>query len=117
MGKRFFNGGGGAAPGMGPGTHSIRALDIQTGDTIWDYPQVGSGHSASGTLSTDGGLVFFGEDSGEFVALDAKSGKPLWQFAVNDWFRASPMTYMVGGKQYVCIAGTTAGFACFALPD
>jgi alcohol dehydrogenase (cytochrome c) len=78
--------------------------------------QVGNGRSASGTLSTNGGLVFFGEDSGEFTALDAKTGKPLWHFPVNDWFRASPMTYMVGGKQYVCIAAA-AGFVSFALPD
>jgi alcohol dehydrogenase (cytochrome c) len=116
MGKRYFNGTGSAAPQAGTGTHSIRALDIQTGNTIWDYPQVGNGRSASGTLSTDGGLVFFGEDSGLFTALDAKTGKPLWHFAVNDNFRASPMTYMVGGKQYVCIAAA-AGFVSFALPD
>jgi alcohol dehydrogenase (cytochrome c) len=117
MGQRFFNGANSSAPpSEGLGVHSIRALDIQTGNTIWDYPQVGRGRSASGTLSTDGGLVFFGEDSGEFTALDAKTGKPLWHFPVNDWFRASPMTYMVGGKQYVCIAAA-AGFVSFALPD
>jgi len=117
MGQRYFNGTGSAPPpAMSGGTHSIRALDIQTGNTIWDYPQVGNGRSASGALSTDGGLVFFGEDSGEFTALDAKTGKPLWHFAVNDQFRASPMTYMVGGKQYVCIA-SSAGFVSFALPD
>jgi alcohol dehydrogenase (cytochrome c) len=117
MGQRFFNGVGSAAPpSAAAGTHSIRALDIQTGNTIWDYVQVGNGRSASGTLSTNGGLVFFGEDSGEFTALDAKTGKPLWHFPVNDWFRASPMTYMVGGKQYVCIAAA-AGFVSFALPD
>jgi len=116
MGKRFFNGGNSAAPNAGPGTHSIRALDIQTGKTIWDYPQVGNGHSWSGILSTDGGLVFFGDDGGVFTALDAKSGKPLWHLVVNDNFRASPMTYMVGGKQYVCIAAA-AGFMSFALPD
>jgi hypothetical protein len=42
------------------GTHSIRALDIPTGKTVWNYLQVGGGHSTGGTLSTGGSLVFFG---------------------------------------------------------
>jgi alcohol dehydrogenase (cytochrome c) len=113
MGKRYFNGTGSGVPG---GTHSVRALDLETGKTVWDYPQVGDSHSASGTLSTQGGLVFVGEDGGVFSALDAATGKPLWHFAVNENFRASPMTYMVGGKQYVCIA-SAAGYLSFALPD
>jgi len=113
MGKRFFNGTNSGVPG---GVRSIRALDIQTGNTVWDYPQTAGGRSASGTLSTSGGLVFIGEDSGVFTALDGKTGKPLWHFTANESFRASPMTYMVGGKQYVSIAGP-AGFLTFALPD
>jgi alcohol dehydrogenase (cytochrome c) len=113
MGKRFFNGAGSATQS---GTRSVRALDIQSGKTVWDYVQVGAGRSASGTLSTDGGLVFFGEDSGVFSALDGRTGKPLWHFFANDTFRASPMTFMLGGKQYVCIA-TAAGYLAFGLPD
>lgn len=72
--------------------------------------------SWSGTLSTNGGLVFIGEDSGVFTALDAKTGKPLWHWPVNETFRASPMTYMVGGKQYISIAAP-AGYLTFGLPD
>ncbi len=113
MGFRFFNGTGSGVPG---GQRSIRALDIQTGNTVWDYLQTPGGRSASGTLSTNGGLVFFGEDSNVFTALDGKTGKPLWHFPANTSFRASPMTYMVGGKQYVSIAGS-AGFLTFGLPE
>jgi alcohol dehydrogenase (cytochrome c) len=69
-----------------------------------------------GTLSTAGGLVFFPEDNGTFTALDGKSGKPLWHFPANDSFRASPMTYMVGGKQYVTVA-SASGYLTFALRD
>jgi alcohol dehydrogenase (cytochrome c) len=112
MGSRFFNGTNSAAPG---GSRSIRAIDIQTGKTVWDYVQTPGGRSASGTLSTNGGLVFAGEDSGVFTALDGKTGKPLWHFPANQSFRASPMTYMVGGKQYVSIA-ISAGFLTFGLP-
>jgi alcohol dehydrogenase (cytochrome c) len=113
MGSRFFNGTRSAVPG---GKRSIRAIDIQTGNIVWDYAQTPGGRSASGTLSTNSGLVFAGEDSGVFTALDGKTGKPLWHFPVNQSFRASPMTYMVGGRQYVSIA-TQAGFLTFSLPD
>ena len=113
MGRRFFNGTNSGVPG---GTRSIRAIDIQTGKTVWDYPQTPGGRSASGTLSTNGGLVFAGEDSGVFTALDGRTGKPLWHFPANQSFRASPMTYMVGGRQYVSIA-ISAGYLTFGLPD
>jgi alcohol dehydrogenase (cytochrome c) len=112
MGKRYFNGAGSAAD---EGEHAIQALDLDTGRTVWNYVEVGTGRSASGTLSTDGGLVFLGEDSGVFTALDAKNGQPLWHFNVNEGFRASPMTYMIGGRQYICIA-SAVGFLAFALP-
>jgi alcohol dehydrogenase (cytochrome c) len=55
-------------------------------------------------LSTAGGLVFFGDDSGAFAAIDAKTGKPLWHFHTSQVWKASPMTYMAGGEQFVCIA-------------
>jgi alcohol dehydrogenase (cytochrome c) len=74
-------------------------------------------------LSTAGGVVFFGEDSGAFAAVDAKTGKDLWQIQTNastalgdghSW-RASPMTFLAGGKQYVAIAAGP-NILCFGLP-
>ncbi len=94
----------------------IRALDIQTGKVVWEYEQTGEAKTYSGVLSTAGGLVFFGEDSGAFAALDAETGKPLWHFQANQDWKASPMTYMVGGKQYVAIA-SGMGFWAFALAE
>jgi alcohol dehydrogenase (cytochrome c) len=98
-----------------PNQKYIRALDIQTGKKAWEYAQTGTKQTYSGVLSTAGGLVFFGEDSGAFAALDAATGKPLWHLQLNQDWKASPMTYMVGGKQYVVIAGLS-GFWAFALP-
>ena len=99
-----------------PNQKFIRAIDIQTGRTVWSYAQTGKAQTYSGVLSTDGDLVFFGEDSGAFAALDAHSGTPLWHFQANQDWKASPMTYMVGGRQYVAIA-SGLGFWAFALPD
>ena len=52
----------------------------------------------------EGGLVFFGEDGGAFMAVDASSGKPLWHFPANHLWKASPMTYVFDGRQYVAVA-------------
>ncbi len=95
----------------------LRAIDIQTGEIAWELPQVSGPVTASaGTLSTASGLVFFGENSGAFMAADASSGKPLWQFQTNHVWRASPMTYMFDNRQYVAIA-TGQSIVSFALAE
>lgn len=58
----------------------IRAPDIRIARTVRSYPQTGQAQAYSNVLATD--LVFFGEDSGAFAALDAHSGEPLWRVRV-----------------------------------
>lgn len=83
----------------------LRALDIETGKIAWEVPQLGAPESNySGVLSTAGGLLFYGESGGTFAAADAKTGKTLWHFATGQAWKASPMTYMAKGRQYVAIA-------------
>jgi alcohol dehydrogenase (cytochrome c) len=93
----------------------LLAYDLDTNSFAWRYPQIGDGGSASGTMTTAGSLVFFGDDSESFEAADAKTGKPLWHFTVGQKFHASPMSYAVLGKQYVAIAAGSDIFS-FALP-
>ena len=66
-------------------------------------------------LSTAGGLVFTGDAEGNFMALDAASGKILWHFQCGASVYASPMSYAMDGRQYVAIAAGTTLFA-FGLP-
>jgi alcohol dehydrogenase (cytochrome c) len=113
-GKSFYGGGTRQIPGE-PGQKFLRALDIQTGKIVWEYPQIGSARTWGGVLSTAGGLVFFGEDSGAFAALDAKTGQALWHFQTNQLWKASPMTYVAGGRQFVAVAAGSGVFA-FGLP-
>ncbi|MBA2589740.1 MAG: PQQ-binding-like beta-propeller repeat protein [Alphaproteobacteria bacterium] len=88
-----------------PGLKYLRALDIQTGKTMWEIPQEGPQEANySGVLSTAGGLVFYGETGGGFAAVDAKSGKTLWTVHGNQPWRGCPMTYMLNGRQYVAVA-------------
>jgi len=113
-GKSFYGGAARDIPGE-KGEKVLRAIDIQTGTIVWEYPQIGSADSWSGVLSTAGGLVFFGDDSGAFAAVDARTGKLLWSFQANAFWKASPMTYMVDGKQYVAVAAGS-NIMVFGLP-
>ncbi len=87
-----------------PGQQILRAFDIATGTPRWELPQTGPANSWGGVLSTAGGVVLFGEDGGLFTAVEAKSGKRLWQWPAGQVWRSSPMTYMFDGKQYVATA-------------
>lgn len=93
----------------------LLAYNLDTGAFAWKYPQVGHGHSSGGVMATAGNLVFFGDDGASFEAVDAQSGKPLWHFNTGLDMSASPMSYAIGGKQYVAIAAGSDVFS-FALP-
>ncbi len=106
-----------------PGQMFLRAFDIETGKRVWELPQIGPADSWGGVLSTAGGVVFFGEDSGALGAADAKTGADLWHVQTNasteqgdghSW-RASPMTFLAGGKQHVAVANGP-NILCFGLP-
>jgi alcohol dehydrogenase (cytochrome c) len=101
-----------------PGEHAqklLLAYDLSGGKIAWRYQQVGDGYSAGGTLTTAGGLVFFGDNADSFEAVNAQSGEPLWHFNTGQTLHASPMTYAINGKQYVAIAAGSDIFT-FALP-
>jgi len=106
-----FNPGG---PGGG-GSMVLRALDVETGRVAWEVPQTGNSNNYAGTLSTAGGIVFYGQASGEFAAVDAATGAHLWHFETQETWKSSPMTYVVNGRQYVAIA-SGANVLSFALP-
>jgi alcohol dehydrogenase (cytochrome c) len=110
---------------------SISAFDAN-GEEKWrwrnDLPM------CSSVLATAGDLVFAGEPSGEFIALDARTGEQLWQFQCGSGHHGSPMTYMVDGRQYIAVpvgwggwiegflpgmlgAGHGSALMVFALPE
>ena len=114
-GKGYFGGAARAVPGERI-VSSLRAISLETGQIAWDRPHGAPDRTWSGALSTAGGLVFYGDADGTFTAADASDGEPLWYFHTNDRWKASPMTYQAGGRQFVAIA---AGFniIAFALPE
>jgi len=100
-----------------PGLKYIRALDIETGKTAWEIQQIGPvERNYTGVLATAGDLVFYGESSGGFAAVDAKTGTTLWHFEAGTQWKGSPMTYTIDGRQYVAIAAASS-ILSFALPQ
>src|SRR5258708_22787831 len=87
---------------------ALWALDVRTGKVVSkaEFPTP----NESGMLSTDGDLLFSGHPNGRLVAYDADTLKELWSFNVGTPITAPPMTYSVGGKQYIAVvAGGSTG--------
>jgi alcohol dehydrogenase (cytochrome c) len=113
-GRTFYSTGTRRVPGQ-PGEYVLRAYNLDTGRFQWSYPQIGQRDDWGGTMTTAGGLVFFGDDAGSFEAVNARTGAPLWHFNTGQHMHASPMSFAVDGKQYVTIAAGSDIFT-FALP-
>ncbi len=98
------------------GQRFLRALNIDTGELAWEVPQPGAARAKTwtGVLATAGGLIFYGQPNGGFSAVDQRSGKTLWRFPTNVRMKASPMTFTVGGNQYVAVAAGP-NIICFGL--
>ncbi len=108
----------GTPPPADPGTKYLRALNIETGKIAWEVPLVGpvDGKRVAGLLGTAGGLLFYGDPSGYFLASDERDGRTLWKMPLQATIKTSPMTFSIDGKQYVALAaGSTV--LCFGLPD
>jgi alcohol dehydrogenase (cytochrome c) len=90
------------------GYGAILALDPRTGERKWEFKMIDV--TDSGVLSTASDLVFAGGREGYFFALDARTGEQLWRGNVGGQVSAGPMSYSVGGRQYVAIAAGSALF-------
>ncbi|MEF9903471.1 PQQ-dependent dehydrogenase, methanol/ethanol family [Streptomyces sp. P9-A2] len=92
---------------------SISAFDAD-GEEKWrwrnELPMCAS------VLATGGDLVFAGEPSGEFNALDARTGELLWQFQCGSGHHSNPTTYVVDGRQYIAVPVGWGGWAEGFLP-
>ncbi len=85
------------------------AFDLKTNKLVWEHswPQ----GCFSGSLATQGGLVFTGRSDGRLTALDSGNGDLLWQFQTDAGVNAPATTFEYQGTQYVAVmsAGTLFG--------
>ncbi len=66
----------------------------------------------SGTVATAGDLVFYGSMDGWFKAVDARSGKPLWQYKVDSGIIGQPISYRgPDGHQYLAVLSGVGGWS------
>lgn len=86
---------------LNPGNGALKAFDAATGQLKW--MRADSTPSTSGVLATAGGLVFYGNPQGMFMALDDTTGEMLWSFNVGTGIHGNPTTFTVNGKQFVAI--------------
>jgi len=111
---------------------AVWAISAETGQTVWKQEQRAG---AMSLVATGGGLVFGGDVNGRFKAYDDKTGKLLWETNLGSPVSGYPVTFAVGGKQYVAVTtgpslvansslrvapelkpGSSAGVFVFALP-
>jgi len=102
-------------PGEPAASSGIKAIDPETGATTWDF-KTSQGSLQNGVLATAGNVLFASIRDGNLVALDARTGAHLWHFQTGTTPAASPMSYAVGGKQYMAVAAGNTIYA-FALPE
>jgi len=104
-------------PATKPPWGTLNAIDLNTGEYLWrvplgEYPELRKKglpptgtESYGGPLVTAGGVLFIaGTRDGKFRAFDPKTGKVLWEYQFPTGAYSTPITYSVGGKQYIAIA-------------
>lgn len=96
------------------GYASLKAMDPDTGESVWEYEQFDV--SDSGMLTTASDLLFTGGREGYVHALDARNGDLMWKVNLGGQIVMAPVTYMVGGVQYLTVISGNA-MATFALRD
>jgi quinohemoprotein ethanol dehydrogenase len=82
-------------------TSALLAWNPVTQKPAWKIPNIGGWNG--GVLATAGNLVFQGQIDGGLRAYAADSGKQLWRFDGQAAILAAPISYKVGGKQYVTV--------------
>jgi alcohol dehydrogenase (cytochrome c) len=90
------------------GYGAVRAIDPMTGDRKWEFKMADV--TDAGVMTTGSDLLFSGGREGFVYALDARTGDLLWKANVGATVASGPMSYSVGGKQYVAISAGSSLF-------
>jgi alcohol dehydrogenase (cytochrome c) len=107
---RPFLGGGEQALAGDDAWGYVKALDVRTGDVRWEHRLLTP--PWNGVMATAGGLVFGASNEGNLFALDARSGRSLWDFQAGAPARSNPMSFELDGRQRVVMP---AGNAVYVL--
>ncbi|MGB3815498.1 MAG: PQQ-dependent methanol/ethanol family dehydrogenase [Shinella sp.] len=86
---------------------SLKAIDPNSGEIKWEYKN--GAPLWSGAMTTAGGLVFFGNPEGDFIALNNETGEELWKFQTGSGIVGQPVTWEQDGEQYVSVISGWGG--------
>jgi PQQ-dependent dehydrogenase (methanol/ethanol family) len=89
---------------IAPGTNdvgTVQAFAVDSGKTVWTHDQRAG---VTALVATGGDLIFGGDVAGKFRALDAETGKVLWETDLGSQVTGHPITFAVNGKQYVAVS-------------
>ena len=91
-------------------------IDYKTGEIRWKH-EIGPGEGSAGIMTTAGNVLFTADTSGNLLGLSPSTGETLWHVNVGGHVANSPMTYRIGGKQYLIFGSGDSLYAFTLAPQ